>query len=150
MGRNYCVCMGLLLLVSLSGFRSHTQTYTNEVSMTIEGDYRFIKANGIPEHATGRFPNRNNPNTIAPQSYAYRAPAKPRKASRTTALGLWPFGIALNGVPFDPGAAEFWNNDRSSGWQIEALSGAVDLGLDSSNGMFSRAALIITTVFRWD
>ena len=38
--------------------------------------------------------------------------------------------MALNGVPFDPGTAEFWNNDRSSGWNYEALSGKINLGLD--------------------
>ena len=43
------------------------------------------------------------------------------------------FGVALNGVPFDPGAAEYWNRDRNSGWQYEALSGKIDLGLDASN-----------------
>jgi YHYH protein len=34
---------------------------------------------------------------------------------------------------FDPNTAEFWNNDPRAGWMIEALSGAVPLGLDRSN-----------------
>ena len=42
------------------------------------------------------------------------------------------FGIAVNGVPFDPGAAEFYLGDRQSGWQYEALSGAVPLGIDEN------------------
>jgi hypothetical protein len=31
------------------------------------------------------------------------------------------FGVALNGVGFDPGTAEFWNNDRRGGWNHAAL-----------------------------
>jgi hypothetical protein len=27
------------------------------------------------------------------------------------------FGVALNGVPFDPAMAEYWENYRSSGWR---------------------------------
>ena len=44
-----------------------------------------------------------------------------------------PFGIALNGVLFDPGTAEFFQRDRSSKWNYEALSGAVRLGLDQNH-----------------
>lgn len=43
------------------------------------------------------------------------------------------FGIAVNGVPFDPFAAEWYQRDRTSGWQIEASAGTVDLGLDDNN-----------------
>lgn len=32
-------------------------TYRNEVSMHVTDGYRFITSNGIPDHATGRFPN---------------------------------------------------------------------------------------------
>lgn len=37
----------------------------------------------------------------------------------------------MNGVPFDPGAGVFLGNP-SLGWQYEALSGAVPLGLDEN------------------
>ncbi len=47
---------------------------------------------------------------------------------------MHPFGVAVNGVVLDPGAAEWWRGDFSSGWQYEPLSGAMDLGLDDSNG----------------
>ena len=40
------------------------------------------------------------------------------------------FGVAVNGVVFDPGAAEWWRDDRTSGWQYEALGGGRNLGLD--------------------
>jgi hypothetical protein len=41
--------------------------------------------------------------------------------------------VAVNGVPFEPGTAEFWNFDRESGWKYEAMSGKIDLGLDDHN-----------------
>lgn len=99
----------------------------------VENGYRTIESDGIPQHETGQFPNPGNPNRIREQNYHFRMPASPRKAGRITQLHLSPFGVAVNGVPFDPGAAEFWNNDRNSGWQYEALSGAVSLGVDDNN-----------------
>ncbi|MEZ6108655.1 MAG: YHYH protein [Pirellulaceae bacterium] len=35
--------------------------------------------------------------------------------------------------PLRSSAAEFWNRDRRSGWQYEALGGGVNLGLDEHN-----------------
>lgn len=95
--------------------------------------YRYIKSDGLADHATGRFPSRGNPHTIKEQDYNFRVPLKPRKTGRATQLGHQNYGVALNGVPFDPLTAEYWNRDRSSGWNIEAMSGAMNLGLDSSN-----------------
>ncbi len=43
------------------------------------------------------------------------------------------FGVALNGVPFDPGTARFWKDDPRSGWDYDALSGRINLGFDGSN-----------------
>ena len=105
----------------------------NEVKITSRGNYRYITSNGIPDHKTGRFPNRNNPNSISEQNHSYRVPLKPKKARVMTRVSLSVFGVAVNGVPFDPGAAEFWQNNRTSGWQYEALSGKINLGMDSSN-----------------
>jgi YHYH protein len=106
---------------------------TNRVSITIEGDRRVIRANGLPDHETGRFPNRGNPNTIAAQNYVFRVPAKPKMAATARPVGMQPFGVAINGVVFDPAAAEWWNRDRSSGWQYEPLTSNVKLGVDQNN-----------------
>src|SRR5687768_11409651 len=57
------------------------------VSVTIDGDERVIRANGIPEHDTGVFPNQGNPHQISEQSYSYRIPAEPQFAPRITPLG---------------------------------------------------------------
>ncbi len=106
---------------------------TNFVSITIEGGSRIIHANGIPDHATGAFPNRNNPNRIAPQDQTFRVPLKPVPATSPSRLGMHPFGVALNGVVFDPAAAEWWNRDRSSGWQYEPMHMEGRLGADENN-----------------
>ncbi len=105
----------------------------NSVEISVSGDKRIIRANGIPDHETGRFPNRNNPNTIRAQNYVLRVDAAPRIRDRIEILELGKFGIAVNGVPFDPGAAEYWNRDRRSGWRYEAIGGTINLGLDKNN-----------------
>lgn len=102
----------------------------SEVTILVEGEDRVIKANGIPNHATGQFPNRGNPNRIREQRHTYRVPANPKIAERVTPMH-GEFGIAVNGVPFDPGAAEFY--DGEPGWQYEPLAGAIELGIDMSH-----------------
>jgi len=95
---------------------------------------RLIRADGLPDHATGQFPNRGNPNRISAQNYYFRVPLRPTRTGRV--IYYRPnhlFGVALNGVVFDPNTAEYWNDDRRSGWMIEALSGARPLGIDQSN-----------------
>ncbi len=102
----------------------------NEVRITADERFRYIVSNGIPDHEPGMFPNRGNPNTISPQRYEYRVPLHPQAAAQVTRLRHQPFGVALNGVPFDPGTAEFWRGDQN--WNYEALSGKINLGLDRS------------------
>ena len=105
----------------------------NEVSITVEGTFRVIKSNGWPDHAPGAFPRRGNPNTATPQSYNFRVPAKPRAEAEPVRRGGWWWGVALNGVPFEPGTGETWNNDPRSGWRYEAATGFLNLGLDEHN-----------------
>ena len=131
--------LGLLLAVGISpvfaaepGLRDSRGSYKTEVSITVEGEFRVIKANGIPDHETGQFPGKGNPNTISPQKYDYRVPLHPKVAEKPSPYRMQPFGIAVNGVVFDPGAAEWWNNDRN--WQYEPLMAAPNfLGTDSSH-----------------
>ena len=107
--------------------------HTNEVFITTDGQYRYITSNGIPDHTTGQFPNNGNPNHIEEQNYHYRVPLYPQKTGHVTQTTRGNFGVAINGVPFDPGTAEYYNNDRTSGWNYEALSGKINLGLDQNN-----------------
>jgi hypothetical protein len=105
----------------------------SRVSIAIEGDRRVITANGLPDHTTGRFPNADNPNRIKAQSYRFTVPARPVANATVTPLRQQPFGIAVNGVLFDPGTAEFWQDDPASGWHYDAKGDAFSLGLDANN-----------------
>lgn len=115
------------------GYQPSQQSYSNQVTLRISGGYRYVSGNGIPAHETGRFPNRNNPNSVRPQNNQFRLTLNPRVNSQPTRLGLGPFGIALNGVLLEPGAAEFWQRNFNSGWQYEAKDGQINLGLDQHN-----------------
>jgi hypothetical protein len=120
-----------LTLTASIAFAQQGELPKNEVEITVRGDYRHIVSNGIPDHAYGRFPNRGNPHYIRAQNYEFRVPLKPVAANRATQSRGALFGVALNGVVFDPGTAEFWNGDRR--WNYEALSGKINLGMDANN-----------------
>lgn len=100
------------------------------VSISVDGDTRVVKANGLPDHTPGQFPRQGNPNRISPQDYTFKIPVKPQVAERPTPNRGAFFAVALNGVPFEPGTAEFWDRDPRSGWVYEAKSRFIDLGLD--------------------
>jgi hypothetical protein len=110
-----------------------TTVGTNRVSMTVSGGERLIQANGIPDHKPGQFPRRGNPNSLSEQHYSFQVPSQPRAQAHPTPIDHALFGVAVNGVPFDPGTAEFWNRDRRSGWNYEAKGSSIDLGLDEHN-----------------
>jgi hypothetical protein len=112
----------------------------NHVSIETHDGHRHVTANGIPDHQVGRFPNKTNPHPIRPQQYRIDLPAVPQPADKITSIYLsgqrgppnMPFGITVTGVLMDPGTAEFWNGNRQAGWNYEALSGAVPLGIDEN------------------
>ena len=108
-------------------------TLRSEFKMDVRDGYRYISSNGIPNHATGQFPNANNPNSIRAQSYSYRVTLHPVPAAAATRLPKV-FGVAVNGVPYDPSTAEAWNGNFQ--WRYEALSGFFSsqggLGVDTS------------------
>ena len=122
------------LYAALSGDASASATKSSsepKVIISIAGDYRTFRANGLPDHKPGAFPNAGNPNRISAQSYDFRVALKPKtNAAPRDARGGW-FGVALNGVPFEPGTGEFWNGQRE--WNYEAKSGFINLGLDQNN-----------------
>lgn len=60
-------------------------------------------------------------------------PLYPKSNATFTKLKQQAIRVAVNGVPFDPGTAEYWKNDRTSGWHIEAIGGGKSLGLDRNN-----------------
>ncbi len=104
----------------------------NQISIEERGGYRYISSNGIPDHAPGNFPNAGNPNSISAQNHRFRVTLTPQLTETSTPTRP-AFGVALNGVPFEPGTAEYWNRERTSGWNYDALSGRINLGLDQHN-----------------
>ncbi len=143
----------LVLIIAISIYNQQNSTVQAEsqkskVEIYEKDGFRHIKSNGIANHSTGRFPNRGNPNRIRPQDYKFKVPLNPKISSNTSNQfdenrdrrrgGRPPmppplFGVAINGIPFDPGTAEAWNNDRRSGWNNEALTGKINLGIDKNN-----------------
>ena len=105
--------------------RASVQHFVNRVTIRSQGGYRLIDANGIPDHSTGEFPNRGNPNRIQEQSYHFKMTESPIRTTSLTPTFPHAFGVALNGVPFDPGAAEFTAD-------FEYVAGQEDL--DECNG----------------
>ena len=87
--------------------------YTFEhVRVEIREGHRIITSDGLPDHEPGRFPNAGNPNRITEQEHVFRAPLTPTVAEvEARPRGKVLAGVALNGVPFDPGTAERWSPD---------------------------------------
>jgi hypothetical protein len=106
----------------------------SRVSIREEGEKRIVESNAIPNHETGRFPNAGNPNSIQPQNIHYEMPLHPKEAPSITEAGHMIYGVAVNGVSFDPATAEFWRRDFRSVWNEEAIyKGRGQLGIDWSN-----------------
>ncbi len=104
------------------------------VDVSVANGVRRIRSNGIPNHSTGQFPNSSNPNAISAQDYDYSFPSSPSQGKSAETYTIpQPFGIAVNGVLFDPLAAEWYNSDRNSGWSYNALGSGIDLGLDEND-----------------
>ena len=116
--------------------------YKQEAKFKKSKTERLVESNAIPEHKVGTFPSGRNPNKITEQEFKFSLPLNPKPAREPIPLHNdsgrgppnTPFGIALNGVLFDPGTAEFYFGDRRADWNYEALSGSVLLGLDMNHG----------------
>lgn len=122
-----------LVVPVMGNYRISNPATGCEVAVRVSGGIRSITSNGLPKAAPGTFPNPECPNTMRAQSYAVRLPTTPDRTGYTTYTLPQPFGLAVDGVPFDPLAAEFWNRDQQSGWQYYALGGGVKLGLDRNH-----------------
>lgn len=146
------ILFGVLLIKNYSAYAhdaGHTNGQTLHVPASVsqsrvkiwsDKSYRYISSNGLPNHSTGSFPNRNNPHRITEQNYKYKVPLSPKPSGRKTDMLGQPFGVAINGVPFDPGTAECFGQPRGGRpgsacqWREEAIqNGMRKLGLDQSN-----------------
>lgn len=110
-----------------------TGSLENKVSFTERDGFRYIDANNIPDHSTGSGTRGRNPNTIQEKDNHYRVTLNPQFAAQPTLSFPNKFGVALNGVFFEPSTAEFWNGNPD--WVEEAIDarGRRRLGLDTNN-----------------
>lgn len=102
-----------------------------EISVSIDGDKRVMKTNGLPNHQTGTFPNEGNPNEISAQSLEYSFPMTP-VLSGESRWAREP-GVAVNGIKFEPETAERFVCESGEQYKIEAFQELVDLGLDHNH-----------------
>ena len=104
---------------------------SSEIAIVTDNGKRLITANGLPDHASGDFPNWHDPVPLRPQKHKLEMSMTPVAAEKPVPLLMWLFGVAVNGVPFDP-SGPFWNADGHSGWQFEVLhpANSVALGID--------------------
>ncbi len=134
--RNIAFCLAGLAssvgIATLAQSAAKPSSAQHQVTITTEGEFRLIKSNGWPDHEPGQFPRKGNPNSASPQSYTFRVPLKPVAAKEPSRIFGW-WGVAINGVPFEPGTAETWQNNPQSGWRYEAATGFMNLGLDEHN-----------------
>ncbi|MEO0440668.1 MAG: YHYH protein [Pseudomonadota bacterium] len=116
----------------------------SEAKWSCSRGQRLLVANGVPDHATGTFPNANNPNRISAQTVSFAATLTPVARTGSGRPVKVP-AYALNGVKFDPGTAGRCESDvtnpaacdlgRGTGeWRIEALGqSSFDFGDDANH-----------------
>lgn len=135
----------------LAPARGENTSAKSTVRFEIRDDYRIVTANGVPNHEIGRFPNKGNPNVLSEQSYAFRIPLDPvppsepvLTANRVHRDNGFLFGVALNGVPFEPATGMNWTPEgvrrggRPGDWVHEAIGGSVNFGIDHANAHLQR------------
>jgi hypothetical protein len=105
--------------------------FGTKTNVTIEGKNRVMTTNAIPNHKTGTFPNKGNPNKISAQNLKYSFPLNPINIGQ--AKWARELGVALNGVKFEPETAERFICETGEVYKIEAFQKLVDLGLDYNN-----------------
>ena len=106
---------------------------------------RLLTANGIPDHAIGKFPNPANPNSISEQQVRFTTTTSPIVYDGPGGRVKEPV-MGLNGIKFDPGTGGSCKDDitdpqqcplgpGSGGrWNIEALGQDIfDFGEDMNN-----------------
>ncbi len=133
---------------SASGFNNSPTVQANfNASWNCNSSTRQLAANGIPDHATGPFPNPGNPHTIRAVAVAASYTLAPTYSGAVTALSgpAGTTGHVLNGIKIDAGTAGTCPVNASApshcslignsgGWNIEALGqGVFNFGTDANN-----------------
>ncbi|MDP1842444.1 MAG: YHYH protein [Sediminibacterium sp.] len=105
--------------------------YGTKTVVSIVGNKRIMTTNGLPNHSTGAFPNEGNPNTITAQRLTYTFPLVPVFTGKARWAREW--GVAVNGIKFEPETAEAFVCATGERYRIEAFQTLVNLGLDFNN-----------------
>ena len=61
----------------LGSYEIVDEQHNTQVKVVVSEDSRTITSNALPNHVTGLFPNKGNPNTISAQSRKWVLPLKP-------------------------------------------------------------------------
>ncbi|NKB50942.1 MAG: YHYH protein [Rhizobiaceae bacterium] len=117
-----------------------THAHNNQVKISVEGGQRCIVSNGLPNHRTGSFPNRGNPNRISKQNVHLCVTTSPSKGRRPQWVG-GSIGVGINGIQFRPTTADYYDarsrrgfsRNARSGWNLDGLGARNQLGMDSNN-----------------
>lgn len=116
-----------------------TAGLAGNVHVTVKNDLRCITSDGLPDHTTGRFPTRRNPNTIQRQTIRFCVDATPEYSGK--AQQVQATGVATNGIIIRPGTADWYDasaprghsRNSASGWRLDAMGAPNRLGLDDNN-----------------
>jgi len=119
------------------------------VTVSIEGDYVRYRSNGLPNHARQaeyavpvgmvRVPSAATARAVADpsreQSYDFRIPTTPRKASSPTSTSLGTIGVMISGAAlFNPYEGDGVTVATASNFTVPNARGAAIAFLDSCNG----------------
>ena len=124
---------------------SAAAAHGNQVSISTANGKRCITSNGLPNHSTGQFPNKGNPNRIKKQNIRLCVTTNPRKGNRARKV-RGSIGVGINGVQFRPGTADYYDansrrgfsRNRRSGWNLDGLGARDKLGMDRNNAHVDR------------
>ena len=110
---------------TLSGWNCDVDpTATPNAGFSDSGAFLTFAGNGVPNHATGVFPNGGNPHTITEQSITYNVTTSPERTG--TVQEMAEFGITIDGVKLERDTAERYNNQ--DGWSYEAITPGLAAG----------------------
>jgi len=130
-----CACHSHKKTFISNGFFSEyaiiNDLYGTETRVTISDKQRIMTTNSLPNHETGSFPNQGNPNSISEQERKYSFPLNPKYTGVSKRARQ--FGVAINGVKFEPGTAEVVKCESGESYRVEAFQNKIDLGLDFNN-----------------
>lgn len=141
---------GVFVVLVLSGCVIDTDnvSFAGDFTMSLQTGSRCFTGDGLPDHGTGQFPNRGNPNAIRSQHVDVCVPANPVKSNvAKTVRGA--IGIAVNGVQFRPTTAGYWDKSAPRGhsrqgdrnWSLDIFGARGQLGLDFNNAHVGRNGL---------